>query len=133
MEREILISIDSEPSALEILNWTQASVRFKLSIRIEGSLRGLHRIFTDLVQTKNLIHKTFVSKGYFEVQWIFDGENEHYLMGKIPGQDEALTLAQIEVLNQGTMRSLKVWLEDHSEDMNPDNNEGFEGLGSLFA
>lgn len=118
---------------LEILNWTQASVRFKLSIRKDGSLRELYGIFTDVFQTKNLIHKTFVSKGYFEVQWIFDGENEHYLMGKRPGEDEALTLAQIEMLDQGTMRSLEVWLEQHSSDMDPENNAGFEGLGSLFG
>lgn len=119
---------------LEILNWTQASVRFKLSIRSDGSLKELHGIFTDLAQTKNQIRKTFVSKGYLEVEWSFDKlDDEYWLHGKRPGHDETLNLAQIEMLNQRNMKSLEVWIEEHSTDMDPENNFGFEGLGSLFG
>ena len=119
---------------LEILNWTQASVRFKLSIRSDGSMRELHGIFTDLAQTKNQIRKTFVSKEYLEVEWIFDElDDEYWLLGKRPQSDETLNLAQIEMLDQRNMKSLEVWLEKHSTEMDPENNEGFEGLGSLFG
>jgi len=119
---------------LEILNWTQASMRFKLQIRADGSLTEIYGIFTDLAQTQNMIRGTFVSKGYLEVEWTFDAlENEHYLIGKRPQEKEVLTLAQIEILDQGTQRSLEVWLANHSSDMDPENNYGFEGLGSLFS
>ena len=119
---------------LEILNWTQASMRFKLSIRSDGSLRELHGIFTDLAQTKNRIRETFVSKGYLEVEWTFDKiDNEYWLQGKRPPQDEVLNLAQIEMLDQRTMKALEVWMEQHSSEMDPENNAGFEGLGSLFG
>ena len=119
---------------LEILNWTQSSVRFKLSIRSEGSLTELYGIFTDLAQTQNIIYETFVSKGYREVEWTFDAlEKEHYLIGRRPPKEDVLTLAEIEILDQGTQRSLEVWLENHSSEMDPENNYGFEGLGSLFS
>jgi len=119
---------------LEILNWTQASMRFKLKIRADGSLTEIHGIFTDLAQTQNLIYETFVSKGYREVEWTFDSlENEHYLIGRRPPEEDVLTLAEIEILDQGTQRSLEVWLKNHSSDMDPENNFGFEGLGSLFS
>jgi len=120
---------------LEILNWTQSSVRFIIRIRSGGDLTKVHGIFTDLTQTQNLIRKTFVSKGYHEVQWIFDSvENEHYLMGKRqPENTVLLTLAEIEIIDQGTVRSLEVWLDLNSSDMDIPNNAGFEGLGSLFG
>ena len=119
---------------LEILNWTQASVRFKLSIRKDGSLRELYGIYTDLAQTQNRIRETFVSKGYLEVEWSFDEiDKEYWLQGNRPPEEEVLNLAQIEMLDQRNMRSLEIWLEEHSSDMDPENNIGFEGLGSLFG
>lgn len=139
MRRKILISEPPKPkpkvvNPLNIINWTQASIRFKIRVRADGDLTSVYGIHTDLSQSKKLILETFASKQYTELTWIYDSsDNEYRLMGKRPPTDKFLILSEIEILDHGGIRSLEVWLNTRSEEMDPANNEGFEGLGSLFS